>query len=341
MRARHMGGEDRRESHMNVSTTNLRAGRERGAGLVVRSPGGPLGWLARRIFPVSATRAYLAFIRVTRAGATRRFIDGFMSAPETPLFDHVEIETINRCNGECAFCPVSRKHDPRPLRIMPESLFHVILGQLRNLRFTGYFALFSNNEPLLDARLEDFAAAARHALPGAAINLSSNGSLLGLDRFRALLPHFDRIVLNNYRDRPVMREEIRRIHDFCASGEGRELLANKTVEINLRAEGDVLTSRAGSAPNRPPPKRPPAVPCSLPFSQMVVRPDGKVSLCCNDALGRMTLGDLSAEAMIEVWRGDRFRRVRELMYRKGREALPLCRDCDFVKHDVGRRHAAG
>lgn len=28
---------------------------------------------------------------------------------------------------------------------------------------------------------------------------------------------------------------------------------------------------------------------------MVVRPDGKVSLCCNDALGTMTLGDLTKE----------------------------------------------
>ena len=35
-----------------------------------------------------------------------------------PLFSSIEIEVINRCNGECPFCPVNRHIDPRKLRKM-------------------------------------------------------------------------------------------------------------------------------------------------------------------------------------------------------------------------------
>lgn len=32
--------------------------------------------------------------------------------------------------------------------------------------------------------------------------------------------------------------------------------------------------------------------CMLPFMQLIVRPDGKVSRCCQDALGRLPWGIL-------------------------------------------------
>lgn len=33
---------------------------------------------------------------------------------EFPLFKNIEIETINRCNGSCSFCPVNKKENQRP-----------------------------------------------------------------------------------------------------------------------------------------------------------------------------------------------------------------------------------
>lgn len=32
---------------------------------------------------------------------------------DVPLFEYVEIETINRCNGVCSFCPVNKLVDTR------------------------------------------------------------------------------------------------------------------------------------------------------------------------------------------------------------------------------------
>lgn len=306
----------------------------RARGLVVTTPGGRAGWLARRLFPVFATRMYLAWIRATRSRQTREYIERFNAARPTPCFDHVEIETINRCNGDCAFCPVSKRHEVRPFLEMSEALFAAILEQLSDLGYGGSLGLFSNNEPLLDNRLERFAAAARDALPGAFLCLSTNGRLLDVDLLCRLLPKFDRIVVNNYNDSPVMHGNIGVLHEFCRSAEGARLLEGRTLEIVLRCSRDILTTRAGTAPNRIPPSKPLALPCALPFSQLIVRPDGKVSLCCNDALGGMTLGDLSVQSAGEVWFGPAFADVRRRMLEAGRAGIALCRGCDFVKHEL-------
>ncbi len=307
---------------------------QRGRGLVLKNHGGRLGWMARRLFPDVSTRMYLAYIRATRSSPARRRLAWLAGQERLPLFSHVEVETLNRCNGGCAFCPVNRHADPRRSLRMPESLFSAIVGQLGKMRYDGFLGLYSNNEPLLDARLEAFAAEARGRAPAAFLNLSTNGSLLGLERFRRLARHFDRIVINNYGNGPAMHEPVRRIWDFCRTEEGIGLLAGKTLEISLRCEQDVLTSRAGNAPNRPPPERTLALPCLLPYSQLIVRPDGKISLCCNDALGQETLGDLSRESIPDAWLGEARRRAQQTMASAGRNGLALCRRCDFVKHDV-------
>lgn len=302
-----------------------------GQGLVVKNPGGRIGWRARRYFPGLIAKAYLSCVRLAKAGETRRRIRRFTDAASPPLFSHVEIETINRCNGDCAFCPVNRRDDVRAFARMDGALFDRILGQLADMGYSRYLALFSNNEPLLDDRIALFAAEARRALPRARLSLSTNGGLLTIELFARLMPHLDVMTINNYGPTPRLRDSVRAIRDFCRTPEGERLIAGRTVEICLRRDADILTSRAGSAPNRKPPARPIALPCALPFTQMAVRPDGKVSLCCNDALGRVTLGDLRTETLDGVWRGEAYAAVRKAMLDGGRAALALCRECDFVK----------
>ena len=77
-------------------------------------------------------------------------------AVEFALPQVVEIETINKCNSTCGFCPVNRFADPRPLQRMPELLFAKIIDDLAGLGFRGTLHLFSNNEPFLDKRIFGF-----------------------------------------------------------------------------------------------------------------------------------------------------------------------------------------
>lgn len=242
------------------------------------------------------------------------------------LFKHIEIETINRCNGECGFCPVNRHIDPRHAQKMTDELFNSIIDQLRELEYDGEVCLFSNNESLLDKRIEAFSAHAKQSLPKARIVFSTNGTLLTPDRYRALIDSTDLFYVNNYCD------------DFRLTPGAAEIMALaqtrddwwRKTHIVIRYRREIMSSRGGQAPNKrdlPPPAM--KTGCTYPAEQMIVRPDGKLSLCCNDALGKYTLGDLSSQSLTEAWWSDAYEAARSKLL-SGRSGFELCRDCDTL-----------
>lgn len=241
-----------------------------------------------------------------------------------PLFDLVEIETLNRCNGECEFCPVNRHEDSRSRQTMSEGLFDSIIGQLRALEYHGHVGLYSNNEPLLDPRIPDFAAKARRALPKAKLVLYSNGLLLTPELYKRLIDNLDSFVIDNYCEDFKLIPPVAAIHELAS----RNPVWNAKTRICVRHRREMMTSRGGLAPNRRE-RKPSTVPagCTYPTRQMVIRPDGKLSLCCNDALGLYTLGDLSRESMVDAWYGGEYSAVRNRIL-AGRDGFDLCRHCD-------------
>ncbi len=242
-----------------------------------------------------------------------------------PLFNHVEIETINRCNGICSFCPVNRNADPREKAVMSEELFKDIIRQLEELQYSGRITTFSNNEPLLDDRIIEFNRYAREHLPKARIHMYTNGTLFTLDKFKALVEVLDELIIDNYNQELQLIPPVKEIVDYCEAH--LELKLNKKVTVVLRKPQEILTSRGGDAPNRKDLREYPDDRCLLPFKQMIIRPTGQVSLCCNDALGKWTLGDITKESIIDVWYGTKFTKVREALY-KGRKYCGNCRYCD-------------
>lgn len=99
----------------------------------------------------------------------------------------------------------------------------------------------------------------------------------------------------------------------------------------MRKKNQKLNTRAGSAPNRinEEDKFRPQSPCILPFTQMIVRPDGTVAKCCNDPLTKITLGDLNHQTLREIWRGKAYQEFRKEMYFNGRQNIPGCEFCDI------------
>ena len=46
-----------------------------------------------------------------------------------PVFTYIGIETINRCNGKCSFCPVNIKQPQRPYAKMTDEIFNSIINR--------------------------------------------------------------------------------------------------------------------------------------------------------------------------------------------------------------------
>lgn len=240
------------------------------------------------------------------------------------MFDHVEIETVNRCNGNCEFCPVNRKNDTREYKLMADELFQNIIDQLEEINYDGRLALFSNNEPFLDPNILQRHKYARMKLPKARMHLFTNGTLLTVERFQELMLYLDELIIDNYQQDLKLIKPCREIANYCE----KHPELKKKVTIVLRKPQEILTTRGGDAPNRKVLQSYPDARCVLPYKQLIIRPDGKVSLCCNDPLGKNTLGDLKQDAILDVWNNDRFKVVRKCLY-EGRGHWEHCKYCDF------------
>lgn len=255
---------------------------------------------------------------------TEKYLKAYYDSKKLPLFSSIEIEVINRCNGECPFCPVNKYNDPRKLKKMDEILFKKIIDELSELSYSGRLALHSNNEPFLDSRIVDFAKYAREQLPNAYIYMYTNGTLVTLDIFNEIIPYLDKMVIDNYDDDLKLHLNAQVIHRLCK----KNPKLDRKVEIHVRKVHEVLSTRGGQSPNNQK-KETLRMSCILPYKQMIVRPDGKTSLCCNDPYGKNTLADLNRMTLKEAWYSERYEKVRKTL-RHGRGRINLCRYCDTL-----------
>ncbi len=259
----------------------------------------------------------------------RKYVNGYAErmgdAEEQPLFELVELESINRCNSGCTFCPVNKKADTREFHQMSEELFHKIIDELAELNYSYRLGLYSNNEPFLDEHIIERAKYAREKLPNAFLEIYTNGTQLTLDKFLEIMPYLDSLKIDNYHQQLKLHKPVQEIYDYCMEHE----VYMEKLRIYPRKMDEVLSTRGGSAPNAQIKKTLDAG-CILPFKQMVIRPDGKVSLCCSDALGQMTLGDLTNESLMEVWNGTAYRGIRKRLKDAGRAGIRLCKECDMT-----------
>lgn len=252
------------------------------------------------------------------------YINQIVKKQEFPLFNKIEIETYNKCNNTCSFCPVSVAHDKRIPHLMDRKLFNSIINQLSQINYHGIISLYSNNEPLLDNRIPEFLRLTRKKLPNAFILLFTNGLLLTLESLQTLLDNTNFLYINCYIKDKTIPNRIKQVQKYLIQNN----IPQHKVEIHLRNKMEHLSNRAGNAPNRVYAAHLTSK-CILPFSQMVIRPDGKVSLCSNDAYGKYTLGDLTQETLMQVWNGKSFKTLR-LQIENGRAGHPTCKNCDML-----------
>lgn len=145
---------------------------------------------------------------------------------------------------------------------------------------------------------------------------------MSLDKFLDAIDYLDCLIIDNYYDDLQVNPYLQEVYDYLETH--RELEAK--VFFDIRLQNEVLMSRGGQAPNRRDAKGLRA-PCLLPYRQMVVRPTGEVSLCCTDALGKYTLGNLNNNM---IWESENYLKIRRKISKNGRKNLLLCNKCDFT-----------
>lgn len=298
--------------------------------------GGRIGWFLRKHFSKYTSWFYLELQYRLREKLFKRYIKLFDSEAERGKYILpclISVETINRCNSTCEFCPANRNDEKRPFAKMSEELFRKIIAELATLNYDGYLNLYLNNEPFMDNRIEDWYIYAKDNLPRAKMLLYTNGTLVTPERFKKIIPYIDKMIINNYSENLKLHKNVERIYHLVK--ETPEYW-EKDITIQIRYMKEILTNRAGAAPNKKSLEKRGKKMCIMPYTDLSIYPDGTVGLCCNDALEKTNYGNINNQSIYEIWSSEKYEELRKKIG-KNRDLYAFCKGCDFV--DAGIRNA--
>lgn len=294
--------------------------------------GGRLGWNARKYLPRLSSESYLKLQFITRGKSQKKYIEYFMNSEEVPQPTIVNLETINRCNSTCEFCTANRNAEKRPYKRMEEELYYSIIDQLRDWNYRGHLTLYGNNEPWLDTRIVEFHKYAREQLPNAFIFMSTNGLLLDVEKTKAIVPYVNQLVINNYCLDMKLHDNVKVVYDYVKAHPDE--FKDVDILIQMRYLKEVLTNRAGSAPNKQATRKVIRETCLMPFTDMWIMPNGKLGICCCDNFEVTDFGDLHKIPLKDAWNSPEYQELRSKI-KEGRQNYPFCKHCDFI--DAGLR----
>ena len=272
-----------------------------------------------------------------------------LSVETPPLFDTVFFEVRTRCNGHCSFCAASVENDTRPDVSMTAETHEKVLREVAAQGFRGRVAYHNNSDPLIFRELPQFVAKAREILPASPVQILTNGRALTLDKITALLNagifelsvnHYGATttgpvpkVLLDVADQLLPRFFAAEDLDIIGLGPERDRQSKQPkfrYLVERRLENDVLTSRAGTSPNKQTPSPAPRGFCYFPWTQLIVSADGRVPMCCCDLNIRRSVGNAIEQPVMDIWHGAPYRAIREALWRGDRQAIEeTCRHCDF------------
>lgn len=293
---------------------------------------GKFGWNMRKYFPRLASAGYLKMQFLTRGKSQQDYIKYFMESETVPHPNVVNLETINRCNSTCEFCTANKHAEKRPYKRMEDELFYSIIDQLKDWNYKGHLTMYGNNEPWLDTRIVEFHKYAREKLPDCYIFMSTNGLLLDIEKVKSIVPYVNQLIINNYCLDMKLHDNIKEIYDYVKAHP--EEFKDVDILIQMRYIKEVLTNRAGSAPNKQSTNKVVKETCLMPYTDMWIMPNGKLGICCCDNFEVTDLADLTTTPLAEAWNSPAYQELRKVLI-EGRQNYPFCKHCDFI--DAGLR----
>lgn len=294
--------------------------------------GGPVVWMLRKHCSEFTSRIMLEAVSKRYSKNTDKFIRSFLEQEEPPMFRNVMIETINRCNGSCEFCPANKNAESRPFKRMADDMYHGIIDELSRIGWKGKLFLCVNNEPFIDNRIMDFSRYAKSVIPQVSIAMISNGTLLTVEKLDEMVGVVDQLTINDYSDKYVLTEGISAIYKYIRKHSDK--FSGMNIVINRRYDKEILATRAGNAPNKKKKNVKVNTACLYPFTDLIIFPDGQVGMCCNDCMEVSHFGDISKDNLLDIWKNEKFQLLRKAVS-TSREKYGFCKECDVI--DAGER----
>ena len=265
----------------------------------------------------------------------------------------VAIETTNRCNARCKFCPNNSL--ARDRRVMDDDLFKKIIEDCKEFELPA-IEPFLQGEPFVDPKILDRLAYINDNLPNTKLRLYSNASALTPQKSDALRElNVDKLFISlntinkeKYEDIVGLPFErtMENVRALCAnSSKGKvantitlriTLVQNTTPEevegfkklcreLGVHAMTVGLFNYKGDIPSYLPV---PNYPCEH-ITRLDILSNGQSTLCCMDQEGEYGWGDLNTHSVLEVFNSETARHVREMQRSGQRCNLCPCNRCNL------------
>lgn len=244
-----------------------------------------------------------------------------------PIFRQVLIETRTDCNNHCKFCP--HAFNKKTLGIMSWECYKQIINQLSDINYNGRIALMLSNEPLLEDRMEDMIVYARQKSPRFFLDMTTNGTLLTVDRLDKFFKlGLDNININDYRsDRDKYPEKWSKYIEPIYSAYWN----NPKVSFQKRKTDETLPNYAGNIPQKFNPKE--FGFCNYPFRKLTIAFNGDILLCCDDFMYNTFYGNVQKDKLIDCWNNPELNKIRLSLLNNNR--IGLCERCnDFQDYNT-------
>lgn len=262
---------------------------------------------------------------------------------KVPLFSLVEISDSGTCNRACSFCPRSdkdwiNKFDNK--EFIKSELHESIVFQLQDLNYNGIVVYSGFNEPLLNKNIYKNIAQTRSYLPGAKIELITNGDVLNEKRLLKLFEAGLSTLLISVYDGP---EDMIKFEKMCKNVKlekdqyvirKRYLPPEENFGITMSNRGGLMENAEHSVPSL---KNSLNTPCFYPSYTLFIDYNGDVLMCSHDWGKKNILGNLNKEKIMDVWLSDNAMTSRKNLSKGNREFSP-CNVCDAGGTLIGKKH---
>jgi|GEM_PF-2146469 len=266
---------------------------------------------------------------------------------------HLNIETSDKCNRSCTYCPLQHARDNSPARLLDDGVFDRLLDELAALsQMPGpqlKVSLQWIDEPLVHDRFFDYAERAVAKVPGAMWLLQTNGDFLDDTKAKQLDSLFDAIAVNAYAESAHQRLERldidvdwasfkRRIQSpgrlrrsrsspSSSSSSGRALW-----HINQKYHDDDWVQSYDEVQVAP------DVPCMRLYVQAAVAFNGDVHICCRDNLKAHPVGNLNEMSLVDAYNSESAQQLRHHMEHGRRDRIAMCHQCPGDHVEVFASH---
>lgn len=290
-----------------------------------------------------------------------------------PSPDRIRIEPSSACNLRCQHCPTGISYGDSSRSIMKQEVFNKLLAQLKTLPILKSCVLYLGGEPLMNKNFPAMCRQVTEEFPHIEAHFNTNGMLLDEAVSKELASaHLTFISIsidgrsaeenNSIRvgcDYQTVVKNTVMLQKYLVGTKTSIQIANTVfkrledpdipvtpefisndlpgihVETSYAIKWPAFDLEKSSLKKLSIGLQQSQNTCNKPITEMSVRPNGDVVLCCYDIMGQSVMGNIHQNTLLEIWHSQAYRDLRYSMLKFDiNDIHQICKRCPLFSGEI-------